>query len=311
MRGRPVRDKLLIGALKGAYTDLLPRGRHPAVALWLDIDCQEVDVNVHPAKTEVRFRDSGLVRGLIVSALRHALAEAGMRAPRTMHLGALGPAPAPFAPPTGFASPRARGPARLPRGLSERAADWQAPAQIAAPVEGWAADGLVLVDQHAAHERLVYERLKRQMAENGVARQALLIPDVVELGAEDAARALDKADELKRLGVTIEPFGPGAVFVRETPAVLGETDAARLVRDIVDELAESGASRSAEARIEAVLATVACHGSVRAGRRLKLAEMDALLREMEATPNAMTCNHGRPTVARLTLGEMEKLFERR
>ncbi len=350
VRGRPVKDKLLIGALKGAYTDLLPRGRHAAVALWLDIDCQEVDVNVHPAKTEVRFRDSGLVRGLVVSALRHALAEAGCRAPRPVSFGALGASPPPSPAAAGYASPRARGPAPLPRGLAERANHWQAPAQMAAQVEGWAApearseavidasevqpedvgplgvaraqihetyivaqtaEGLVLVDQHAAHERLVYERLKRQMAETGVPRQALLIPEVIGLGQEDAVRVLARAEELKTLGLVIEPFGPGAVCVRETPAVLGEVDAARLVRDIADELSETGASRSAEARIEAVLATVACHGSVRAGRRLRLEEMNALLREMEATPNSMTCNHGRPTVARLTLAELEKLFERR
>ena len=361
VRGRPVKDKLLIGALRGAYTDLLPRGRHAAVALYLDIDPQEVDVNVHPAKTEVRFRDAGMVRGLVVSALRHALAEAGCRAPRAATFGALGgasgaSAPASATPTTisGYASPRARGYAPLPRGLAEHALDWQAPApaQMEAAVEGWGApetaaeqgaqgpddealaddagplgvaraqvhetyivaqtrDGMVLVDQHAAHERLVYERLKRQMAEVGVARQALLIPEVVELGAEDAARVLNCADELKRLGLSIEAFGPGAVCVRETPAVLGEVDAARMLRDVADELADTGASRSAEARIEAVLATVACHGSVRAGRRLKLEEMNALLREMEATPNSLTCNHGRPTVARLSREDLEKLFERR
>ncbi len=351
VRGRPVKDKLLIGALKGAYTDLMPRGRHAAVALWLDVDPQQVDVNVHPAKTEVRFRDAGSVRGLIVSSIRHALAEAGVRSPRSVSIGALGSSPSPSgASSHGFASPRARGPAPLPRGLSERAAEWQAPIQTTAPVEGWAApeiaagrmvdddpavaedagplgvaraqihetyivaqtaDGLVLVDQHAAHERLVYERLKRQIAENGVARQALLIPEVVELGEEDATRVLGRAEELRQAGLSIEPFGPGTICVRETPAVLGEADAGRLVRDIADELAETGTARSAEARIETVLATVACHGSVRAGRQLRLEEMDALLREMETTPNSMTCNHGRPTVARLTLAEMEKLFERR
>ncbi len=345
VNGRPVRDKLLIGALKGAYMDFLSRDRHPAAALFIDCDPQLVDVNVHPAKSEVRFREPGIVRGLIVSGLRHALAGAGHRASTTVAmqtLGAMRPerpaapvyqapyyadrpsyaarsmtyqmqAPIPEAP--GFAElsvPSARiepvfeEPAPL-ESLPLGAARAQVHENyIIAQTE----TGIVIVDQHAAHERLVYERLKRQMDENGVAAQALLIPEIVELSSGDAARLLDVADDLARLGLTIEPFGGGAVCVRETPAILGEVNADAMLRDILDELADLGDSTTVQSKIEAILSRVACHGSIRSGRRMRGEEMNALLREMEATPHSGQCNHGRPTYVELRLSDIERLFGR-
>ncbi|MFD2739740.1 DNA mismatch repair endonuclease MutL [Sulfitobacter aestuarii] len=355
VNGRPVRDKLLVGALRGAYFDFLSRDRHPAAALFLDCDPTLVDVNVHPAKSEVRFRDPGLARGLIVSALRHALAKAGHRASSTVAsatLGAMRPEP------TGariyqmdrpsLAGRTAAYQAQAP-GFTETAGVWgrveasdppptrpgegiagqEAAAQAdpgPAPAEyplgtargqvhenyiiAQTATGMVIVDQHAAHERLVYEKLKRQMAENGVAAQALLIPEIVELSAGDCARLLEIAEDLARLGLGIEAFGGSAVAVRETPAILGTVNARAMVLDILDELADRNDSNSLQARIEAILSRIACHSSIRSGRWMRAEEMNALLREMEATPHSGQCNHGRPTYVELKLSDIERLFGR-
>ncbi|NNK78204.1 MAG: DNA mismatch repair protein MutL, partial [Litoreibacter sp.] len=352
VNGRPVRDKLLVGALRGAYSDFLSRDRHPACALFLECGPTLVDVNVHPAKAEVRFRDPGMARGLIVSALRHALAEAGHRASTTVAGATLGAfRPEPTGPRSYQMDPASRGPAPIPsQAVLSAAHAAQAPLQspgfaetavefspVAARVEpvieqreedlatplgaaraqvhenyiiAQTADGMVIVDQHAAHERLVYEKLKRQMAENGVAAQALLIPEIVELSEGDAARLLEQADTLARLGLVLEPFGAGAVAVRETPAILGEVDAGAMVRDILDELDDLGQTRMVADKIEAVLSRVACHGSIRSGRRMQADEMNALLREMEATPHSGQCNHGRPTYVELKLADIERLFGR-
>jgi DNA mismatch repair protein MutL len=334
VNGRPVQDRLLIGALRAAYADLLPRDRFPAAALFLTCPPHLVDVNVHPAKSEVRFRDPGLARGLIVSALRHALAEAGHRTAPMLSDLALGAA-RPEGPP-----PRYQHDYRPTPQARHAATAWQAPmpglaeapaARIAAPAasEDEAAplgaaraqvhgtyiiaqtrDGIVLVDQHAAHERLVYERLKRQAGAAGIAAQALLIPEIVSLPPDRAALLLDHADTLATLGLTVEPFGPGAVAVRETPAALGAVDAAALIRDILDELADLGTSGRLRDRIDAVLSRMACHGSVRAGRAMRAEEMNALLREIEATPHSGQCNHGRPTWVALRLADIERLFGR-
>jgi len=344
VNGRPVRDKLLIGALRGAYADFLSRDRHPAVALFIDCDPHKVDVNVHPAKSEVRFREPGLVRGLIVSALRHALAEAGHRASTTVAgatLGAMRPE-TPQGPPRVYQMDRpsfaakqtayamqSPGFADMQTAYSGRVVEVEVGAQepdepprqqlplgaargqvhenyIIAQTE----DGLVIVDQHAAHERLVYEKLKTQMAQNGVPAQALLIPDVVEMSESDSARLLDIADDLTRMGLTVEPFGHGAVVVRETPAILGEVNSDALLRDILDELDDQGEARAVQDRIEAILSRVACHGSIRSGRQMRAEEMNALLREMEATPYSGQCNHGRPTYVELKLSDIERLFGR-
>ena len=332
VNGRPVRDKMLLGALRAAYMDVLSRDRHPVAALFIDCDPTLVDVNVHPAKSEVRFRDPGTVRGLIVSGLRHALADAGHRASTTVAnatLGALTPEP------TTARVYQMDRPSFSARSLTFQA---QAPGFQEAPsarIEPETADephdlplgaaraqvhenyiiaqtekGIVIVDQHAAHERLVYEKLKAQMAENGVAAQALLIPEIVELSENEAAQLLEIANDLSRLGLGIEPFGGGAVAVRETPAILGEVNAAAMIRDIVDELSDQGDSASVQAKIEAILSRVACHGSIRSGRRMQAAEMNALLREMEATPLSGQCNHGRPTYVELKLSDIERLFGR-
>jgi DNA mismatch repair protein MutL len=339
VNGRPVRDKLLIGALRGAYSDFLSRDRHPAVALFVDCPPDRVDVNVHPAKAEVRFREPGIVRGLIVSALRHALAEAGHRASSTVATATLG-----------AFRPEESGPARIyqmdrpSQPALRNAAAWQAPglaegAASFAPASGRVEEvaeeeetqrplgaaraqlhenyiiaqtetGMVIVDQHAAHERLVYEKLKRQMAENGVASQALLIPEIISLGETDAARLLDLADDLARFGLALEPFGPGTIAVRATPAILGPVNAKAMLRDILDELDDLGESQTVQARIEAILSRVACHGSIRSGRQMRAEEMNALLREMEATPHSGQCNHGRPTYVELRLADIERLFGR-
>jgi len=366
VNGRPVRDRLLQGALRGAYADFLARDRHPAAVLFLDIDPLYVDVNVHPAKAEVRFRDPALVRGLIVGALRHALAAAGHRASTTVaadalagftaHTGAnLGAQPAysPTSPSAagfsgwqGWDAPRPTT-GVLP-GLNERTArvessgftPWpeqpgNAPSagnayasnEPANPVDfplgaaraqvhgtyivAQTRDGIVVVDQHAAHERLVYEKMKVQMAAGSVARQALLTPEVVELDPSEADRVVARAEELAELGLIVEAFGAGAVLVRETPALLGDTDVQGLVRDIADDLSEHGAALALSERLGEVCGTMACHGSVRAGRVLSAPEMNALLRQMEATPHSGQCNHGRPTYVELKLGDLEKLFGRR
>lgn len=345
VNGRPVRDKLLVGAVRGAYADFLARDRHPAVALFVELPAREVDVNVHPAKAEVRFRDAGLVRGLIVGALKHALAEAGHRSSTTVSAAALGAARAAGG---GFA-PATYGPGP---GLRETARAWQGP-HIAPPQHGLADlggasarvepageteredrqdqplgvargqlhetyivaqtnDGIVIVDQHAAHERLVYERMKQAIAAQGVARQILLIPEVVELDDEAAAERLAAcAEELAGLGFVLEPFGAGAVMVREVPSLFGKLDVQSLVHDLADDLAEFGETLSLNERLEHVCGTIACHGSVRAGRRLTAEEMNALLRDMEATPHSGQCNHGRPTYVELKLADIERLFGRR
>jgi DNA mismatch repair protein MutL len=356
VNGRPVRDRLLQGAVRGAYQDFLARDRHPLVALFLDLAPETVDVNVHPAKAEVRFRDPGLVRGLIVGAIRHALAEAGHRASTTVAgaaLGAFRPEPALMgaARPTGFFQGNYGGyrGGTVPHRLAEAAAQAFSPVGPVAPLDGFdrpsaraatgaeaaspdqqryplgvargqlhetyivaqTADGIVIVDQHAAHERLVYERMKQALAETGVARQGLLIPEVVELEESAVARLVKRAPELSELGLVLEAFGPGAVVVREVPAMLGATDAKGLVRDLADELAAMGEALSLKERLEHVCGTMACHGSERAGRRLTQPEMDALLRQMESTPHSGQCNHGRPTYVGLKLADIERLFGRR
>ncbi|HEV8028577.1 MAG TPA: DNA mismatch repair endonuclease MutL [Stellaceae bacterium] len=342
VNGRPVRDKLLVGAVRGAYQDFLARDRHPMVALFVDCPEQEVDVNVHPAKAEVRFRDTALVRGLIVGALRQALAAAGHRASTTVAEAALA-AFRPGAAPSGSGWRHESGTA-IPAGLAEAAAAYHAPlpglaidrpmARAAeAVVDDTASglyplgaacaqlhetyivaqtnDGIVIVDQHAAHERLVYERMKAALAGTGVARQILLLPEVVELDEGAASRLAARQAELAELGLVLELFGTGAVVVREMPALIGEADIQGLVRDLADELAELGDALALKERLEEVCGTLACHGSVRAGRRLSRAEMDALLRQMEATPHSGQCNHGRPTYVELSLIDIEKLFGRR
>lgn len=343
VNGRPVRDKVFYGAIRGAYSDFLHRERHPALALFLECDPTLVDVNVHPAKSEVRFRDPGLARGLIVSALRHALAEAGHRASTTVAdatLGAFRPENAPVAPVYQMESrgtsfmpmrPQSYAPPPPQNGFAEVNPTYSArvevidetPVTASQPLGAARAqvhenyviaqtpDGIVIVDQHAAHERLVYERLKRQMEQNGVAAQALLIPEIVELEAGTQANVLAAADELAQFGLVIEDFGGNAICVRETPALLGEVNAAALIRDIADELADLDQTQTVKDRIEAILSRVACHGSIRSGRVMRAEEMNALLREMEATPHSGQCNHGRPTYVELKLSDIEKLFGRR
>lgn len=340
VNGRPVRDKLLIGALRAAYQDVLSRDRHPAAVLFLTLEPTQVDVNVHPAKAEVRFREPGLARGLIVSTLRHALAGAGHRASSTvsdMTLGAMRPMGALPLPPRPSAGAVARSfsfQAPLAPGFAEATARY-APAPPAADPElassappadqplgaaraqlhenyiiAQTATGIVIVDQHAAHERLVYERLKAERAANGVAAQALLIPDIVDLSAQDAAHLLDHRADLEALGLSIEPFGGTAIAVRATPAILGPVNAPALLRDILDELADQGQSLRLASAIDAILSRMACHGSVRSGRQMRPEEMNALLREMEATPMSGQCNHGRPTYVELKLSDIERLFGR-
>jgi DNA mismatch repair protein MutL len=352
VNGRPVKDRLLIGAVRGAYQDLLARDRHPVLALFLTVPHDAVDVNVHPAKTEVRFREPGAIRGLIVGGLRHALDEAGFRSvqrPSAASLGnwqaepvaAAGAAPTAF--PQGFqqrpafftpppASPDSPAEPRVweqapdyrpaPQGRAEEA---EAPVPGAADhplgvargqvaetyIVAEAEDGLVIVDQHAAHERLVLERMNRAMAEGGVASQGLLVPEVVELD-ESACDALEeRIGELAELGLELERFGPKAMLVRATPAMLGAGDVTGLVTDLADEIAAYDQALSLKEKLDHVAATMACHGSVRAGRVLSVAEMNALLREMEVTPHSGQCNHGRPTWVKLGHADIEKLFGRK
>lgn len=329
VNGRPVRDKLLVGAVRGAYADFLARDRHPALALFVDCDPSFVDVNVHPAKTEVRFRDAGLVRGLIVGALKQALSEAGHRASTTVAGSALAAfqrqSPQPYPSANSFAVLREPAPQMFHAPMSAKVEE----AVIqAVPQENYqlgvaraqlhetyvvaqTTDGIVIVDQHAAHERLVYERMKKALANGGIARQPLLIPEVVELDPSEVARVAGRAAELAELGLVIETFGPDALVVREIPAMLGKLDVKGLMRDLADEIAETGNALSLKERLEEVSGTLACHMSVRAGRRLNADEMNALLREMEATPHSGQCNHGRPTYVELKLGDIEKLFGRR
>jgi len=365
VNGRPVKDKLLTGAVRGAYMDFLARNKHPVLALFLELPTHMVDVNVHPAKAEVRFRDSGLIRGLIVGSLKRALTEAGHRAATTVSQSALGSFQ------TGNAAynlPQYSGQSRGVRttfpmpptayglGLADRATESQMPlGEGFAPPESrideppakspddfppqdfppqdfppqsfpmgaargqlhetyiisQTSDGIIIVDQHAAHERLVYERMKHQLMENIVPRQALLIPEVVELGQDAVGRLLARADDFKEMGLCFEGFGEGAIVVREMPALLGDADIKGLIRDMADELVELDQALSLKERMEEVCSSMACHGSVRAGRRLNVTEMNALLREMEQTPHSGQCNHGRPTYVELKLSDIEKLFGRR
>lgn len=347
VNGRPVRDKLLLSAVRGAYADVVPSDRHPVLFLDIGCDPRSVDVNVHPAKSEVRFRDPALVRGLVVSGLKAALAAAGHRATTTggartldafravLSMGGSGTAiPRPAFPETGnwSAPPPAAYVSPPQAGFSDFAASSaDARAHLAEPapdaldrplgaaraqlhetyIVAQTREGVVIIDQHAAHERLVYERLKAERARSGIARQPLLLPEVVELDPVDADRLNVAAGELESLGLVIEPFGPGAVLVREAPAQLAGGNLQRLVRDVADALAEHGTAGSLERRLDHVLATMACHNSVRAGRRMRPEEMDALLREMEVTPNSGQCNHGRPTYVELKLSDIERLFGRR
>jgi len=327
VNGRPVTDRLLLGALRAAYFDFLSRDRHPAAVLNLIVDPERVDVNVHPAKAEVRFREPDAARGLVITALRTALAGAGHRASTTVAtetLAAFRPEPRPaqatLARAFALQAPAAPGFAEAPTARVapepiEPAPDFPLGAARAQLHENWivaqTANGIVIVDQHAAHERLVYERLKRQLAETGIARQPLLIPEIVSLSPADAALILAAAPALAEAGLVVEPFGGSAVALTETPAILGPVDGAALLRDILDELADAGHSALTRARIDAVLSRMACHGSVRSGRQMRPEEMNALLREMEATPGSGQCNHGRPTWVELKLHDIERLFGRR
>jgi DNA mismatch repair protein MutL len=338
VNGRPVKDRLLIGAIRGAYAEMMPRDRHAVVALFLDLPPAEVDVNVHPAKTEVRFRDPALVRGLIVSGLRRALDAAGHRVVQRPEAAVMDrwqtePVPPPAQPgswplppqpplqgsvfdrrPDFFAAPpQARAePAWAPPPATAAHPLGVARGQVAKTyVVAEAEDGLVLVDQHAAHERLVLERMRAALAGGRVAAQALLLPEVVELDEPACDRLEARAAELADFGLDLERFGPAAMLVRATPALLGQADPRGLVADLADELAAFDQALSLRERLDHVAATMACHGSVRAGRTLSVAEMNALLREMEATPHSGQCNHGRPTWVKLQHSDIEKLFGRK
>ena len=346
VNGRPVRDKLILGAVRAAYADYLPRDRHPVVALFVTLDTQEVDANVHPAKTEVRFRNSGLVRSLIVHALKDGLAREGKRTAANSG----GAAIMSFRPGSATRGWDSRRSPNYPAAFDGSAApdytnafaevaqsvfDTGTPSADVRPNETPAGDlldrplgaartqihetyivsqtrdGLIVVDQHAAHERIVYEKLKALIERNGVQRQMLLIPEIVEMDEATVEKLVARADELEKFGLVIESFGPGAVAVRETPSLLGKTNAASLLRDLSEHMAEWDEALPLERRLMHVAATMACHGSVRAGRILKPEEMNALLREMEVTPNSGQCNHGRPTYVELKLADIEKLFGRR
>ncbi len=365
VNGRPVKDRLMVGAVRGAYADFLARDRHPVLALFLTLNPHDVDVNVHPAKTEVRFRDQALIRGLIVGALKHALAAAGHRASTTVAtdtLASLTPRVAPQSSllwepqlarpwqPTPYGQHHA--PPPVAREMAEAAFRFQSPQPVAGPAATAPVDfapaarmeeadataatpvhfplgaaraqlhatyivaqtdnGIVIVDQHAAHERLIYERMKKEMLGEGVKRQMLLIPEVVELDPADAERVGERAPELAELGLVLEAFGSGAVVVREAPAMLGNrADIRGLIKDIADELAELGDAHALKDKLESICSRMACHGSVRAGRPMNVEEMNALLRQMEATPHSGQCNHGRPTYVELKLGDIERLFGRR
>jgi DNA mismatch repair protein MutL len=351
VNGRPVKDRLLFGAVRAAYQDLLARDRHPVVALFIDLPGDEVDVNVHPAKTEVRFREPALIRGLIVGGLRHALDSTGFRSaqPAAANVPWQTGSPSPSGEglgrgmssqsrhglfiatsPTPYPSPEGEGGNRFREGRDDYAPAARAEAAEAAPpdqnrfplgvargqvaatyIVAEAEDGLVLVDQHAAHERLVLERMRRAMANGGVARQALLLPEVVELDETACDRLESRLAELAEMGLELERFGPRAMLVRATPALLGNGDIVGLVTDLADELAAFDEALSLKEKLDHVAATMACHGSVRAGRILSVTEMNALLREMEVTPHSGQCNHGRPTWVKLAHGDIEKLFGRK
>ena len=327
--GRPVRDRLLLGAVRGAYMDYLARSRHPVLALFLDVPPEFLDVNVHPAKAEVRFRDAALVRGLIVSSLRQALQAAGHKAsttiadqvlekalPRFYPQGGNRPSRGAF---SGLQEPLFSGAAPTARVEMEEEDQHLEQFPLGAAraqlhetyIIAQTRDGLVVVDQHAAHERLVYEKMKKMLSKRGIERQGLLMPEVVELDETLVHKLLKRSDELAELGLVIEPFGEGAVVIRETPALLGEVDVKGLILDIADDLANMDESLKLKEKLEEVCSTMACHGSVRAGRRLTREEMNALLREMEATPHSGQCSHGRPTYVELKLADIERLFGRR
>lgn len=346
VNGRPVRDRLLLGCVRAAYTDLLSRDRHPVVALYIDVPPEEVDVNVHPAKAEVRFRDSALVRGAIISALKHALIAGGQQTSTTISSLALSS----FRP-QGTSSPalplsRSSYPTRVSAGaygsLAEKTEQDYAPLMEIIPSaraeieqqtspEAYAyplgaaraqlhenyiiaqtPEGIALVDQHAAHERLVYERFKAQMTDGSVKAQGLLIPEIIDLSDTRAAALLEKSETFQRLGLEIEAFGAGSICVRTVPALLGtKLDIKKLIEDVADEISDSDNSILLEERLNTVLSTMACHGSVRSGRRMTTEEMNALLRQMEETENSGHCNHGRPTYITLSLKDIEKLFHRR
>ncbi len=347
VNGRPVRDRVLMSAVRGAYGDVLPAGRHPAAVLFLEIPARDVDVNVHPAKTEVRFRDAAAARGIIVSGVRRALEGAAgftANALAPQALGMLQPRTSPFSTPSysppssaGFSEHSAFGFGAaadfppLARAQAASADDNDATAGVSGGERGAAIgrlgaavaqvhgtfivaqtqDGVVIVDQHAAHERIVYERMKRDLLEGKVARQALLVPAVVDMTESDSARILENSAELARFGLAVEPFGSGSILVRETPSIIGQADVKVLLRDLAEELAENGQSGALREKMEKVCASMACHGSVRSGRALNVEEMNALLRQMESTPNSGQCNHGRPTYVELKLSDLEKLFDRR
>jgi len=346
VNSRPVRDRLLIGAVRAAYADLIPRGRSPLLALFVTLPPREVDVNVHPTKAEVRFRNVNGVRGLMVGALRGALEAAGHRASErggTAMIAALAPGqrrgptpPGGWSATPGWGAKGSRPPQELVAlmqaplaGVGAPSADCSAAALPAAPdlldrplgaaraqlhatyIVAQTRDSVVIVDQHAAHERLVYERIKAQLGDGGVARQALLVPVIVELDDEEVAGLAEAADALLGLGLRLEGFGPGAVMVREVPAVLGNGDVTGLVKDLAREALRDSAGELLNERLAAVCSRMACHGSVRAGRRLTGEEMNALLREMERTPHSGQCNHGRPTYVELKLADIERLFGRR
>ena len=336
VNGRPVRDRVLTGAMRAGYMDVLAHGRHALAALFLEMPPEEVDVNVHPMKAEVRFRDTGMVRGLVVSALRHALAGAGHRSATTVSAAALGRA-RDSAHDLPYLHTRQQGRTGLMATVAELQAPFTELVKPSARVEmdgnvtpvadyplgvargqlhetyivAQTANGIVIVDQHAAHERLVMERMQEQLAANGVARQMLLLPEVVELDESGAQRIESRIEELAELGLVVEPFGNGTIVVREFPAVLGESDIQGLIQDLADELAEMDQALALKDRLDNVCASMACHGSIRAGRRLTVEEMNALLREMECTPRSGQCSHGRPTYVELKLNDIESLFGRR
>ncbi|MFL6761954.1 MAG: DNA mismatch repair endonuclease MutL [Sphingomicrobium sp.] len=330
VNSRPVKDRLLVGALRAAYRDLIPRDRHPIAALFVDVPLEEVDVNVHPAKTEVRFRDPSAVRGIIIGGLRHALDEESQRSAAREQVAAplMWTRSDSYEPQRGIGLgiPGTRQQQRqfqpvtfVPQARAEKAIEpvptyplGVARGQVAATyIVAEAEDGLVIVDQHAAHERLVLERMRAARDGGTVARQALLIPEVVELEEPDCDRLEGAAGELSAMGLELERFGPTAMLVRSVPAALGKTDPAALLADLAGEIAELGGPMSLRDKLDHVAATIACHGSVRAGRVLSVAEMNALLREMEITPRSGQCNHGRPTWVKLGHGEIEKLFGRK
>ena len=337
--GRPVRDRLLLGAVKGAYQDVLAHDRHPVVALFVDLPSSDVDVNVHPAKAEVRFRDSQNIRGLIVGAIKNALAGAGFRASNTVGSEALQRFSGAsntnynyqYQPQSFFGQQSSFVNLHEPLGRSCEplftpeitTQPLQKPEENNFPlgmarcqlhktyIVAETESGLVIVDQHAAHERLVLEKMKTALSETGIARQKLLIPEVVQLDEEVAEAILARADELLELGFAVESFGNGSIVVRETPAMLGEVDVQGLVKELADNISEYGETLALRAKIEELSGTIACHGSVRAGRSLNINEMNAILREMEKTPNSGQCNHGRPTYIELKRKDVETLFGRR